>query len=324
MSDLLSNYLLFRVTIITFQICLKHGYFALGFLINSLNFNNVQIGDKTIMGVTESSLAIPSSIIRYLEAGYGDPLIMLHSWPYCADIFFKNFTDLASRFHVIAPDLPGFGRSRNLLGHYSLRGLTASVHEFIKELGVERTNIIGVSMGGTVALMTASKYPEVVKRVIVHAPIYNPDWFWKNPRFSRLRWIRPFLRFSKGRLLVSWYMKSKLHYRKRLGGLDDRFEERDNAKFREIYNTVRNSSSQAIGDIFLELISSSIEDEIRHVQAPVLVLMGDGDVVSEESMIRLCNDILQTAELKIFNNATHDLIVERYHDFNKLATSFFG
>jgi pimeloyl-ACP methyl ester carboxylesterase len=77
---------------------------------------------------------------------------------------------LSRRFTVIAPDLPGHGRSAKPRTDYSIAGYANGLRDLLSVLGVDKVTVIGHSLGGGVALQFAYQYPERVERLCLVAP----------------------------------------------------------------------------------------------------------------------------------------------------------
>ncbi len=111
--------------------------------------------------------------IHYEEAGRGHPVILLHgSGPGATgkSNFSHNIDPLAQTFHVLAPDMPGWGASdpcpAERLDH------PAAVVQFMDALGIERAAVVGNSMGGVTAVRLAAEHPDRVSHLItMGAPI---------------------------------------------------------------------------------------------------------------------------------------------------------
>jgi 3-oxoadipate enol-lactonase len=84
---------------------------------------------------------------------------------------------LEKRFRVIVPDLPGCGHSPPPRDEYTIAGFAAALWSLLDHLRVPRTNIIGFSMGGAVALEMAAQRPAHVPRLglINSLATYRPD-----------------------------------------------------------------------------------------------------------------------------------------------------
>jgi pimeloyl-ACP methyl ester carboxylesterase len=123
--------------------------------------------------------------IRFVEAGSGSPLVFLHDALASHETFTATTRHLAGEiegsptFHVIAPDLPGFGASEKPDPHryaYGWDSFADSVADLIAGIGLGRVNVCGHAMGGGVALALAARHPALVHRlVLVDALVYPTD-----------------------------------------------------------------------------------------------------------------------------------------------------
>jgi len=131
--------------------------------------------------MTTSTVSVPHTIAAggiktsYLEAGSGEPVIMLHgSGPGVSGLanWQHNIHALAQRFHVLAPDIVGFGateRPDDII--YSLRTWTDHVWAFLDAHDIGKTAIVGNSLGGRIALQMATDRPDrITKMVLMGAP----------------------------------------------------------------------------------------------------------------------------------------------------------
>jgi pimeloyl-ACP methyl ester carboxylesterase len=105
----------------------------------------------------------------YRIAGSGPVLLLLHGIAGSADAWIPSMPLLASRFTVIAPDLPGHGSSDKTPGDYSLGALANSVRDLLVGLGHTRATIAGHSLGGGIAMQFAYQYPERCERLVLVA-----------------------------------------------------------------------------------------------------------------------------------------------------------
>lgn len=83
---------------------------------------------------------------------------------------------LASRFHCLAPDLPGFGRS-NELAPLSLDETADFLAEFIEgHVPTGRAHIVGLSYGGSVVFAMLDRCPERIDRAVIDGAAVLPMW----------------------------------------------------------------------------------------------------------------------------------------------------
>ena len=116
--------------------------------------------------------------LHYLEAGAGPPLLLVHGLGSSAtQDWGQLIAPLGRRFHVFAPDLPGFGESERPAGaDYSIPMQVEAVRGFMDGVGLGKARVAGLSMGGWIACRLAGSHPERVERlVVVDAPGMRPD-----------------------------------------------------------------------------------------------------------------------------------------------------
>lgn len=115
--------------------------------------------------------------MRVLEAGAGPALLLVHGFLVSHRSFDDVIDALAPRFHVIAPDLPGFGESEKpspTRYPYGIEAFAESMADLIAAFGVGRASVIGHAMGAAVALTLAAEHPELVTRLVVEDALCYP------------------------------------------------------------------------------------------------------------------------------------------------------
>jgi pimeloyl-ACP methyl ester carboxylesterase len=125
-----------------------------------------------------------------LEAGTGEPLVMLHGLGGTKVSFLPTVAALADRYRTIAVDLPGFGDSGKPFGAaYDPAFFAESVVALLDELGLERTHLLGHSMGGRAALEVAFEHPDRIAGLVLVTP--SLAWLRSRPWARYLRLLRP-------------------------------------------------------------------------------------------------------------------------------------
>jgi pimeloyl-ACP methyl ester carboxylesterase len=129
--------------------------------------------------MTSSDVSARGARIRFVEAGSGAPLVLLHDASATHETFDACFDRLAKSFRVVAPDLPGFGASEKPdpgTYAYGFDAFADSIFDLVAALGLGRVHLLGHAMGGAVALTLAAKHPALVhKLVLVDALVYPTD-----------------------------------------------------------------------------------------------------------------------------------------------------
>jgi pimeloyl-ACP methyl ester carboxylesterase len=119
---------------------------------------------------------------HYLEAGQGEPLILIHSAEFAGRAEFSwrlSMPALASQFHVFAPDMVGFGQTEKIFNFSDRNGFrTRHIRAFMDALGIESAHFMGNSFGGgliqTVAAQDAPAW-NIRSIVSISGGGYAPD-----------------------------------------------------------------------------------------------------------------------------------------------------
>ncbi|MEU1160501.1 alpha/beta hydrolase [Streptomyces sp. NPDC005921] len=105
--------------------------------------------------------------LRYLKAGTGAPLVLLHTVRTQAEHFRLLIPLIAQRYTVYALDLPGMGYSEIVPGaSYDEPAMRTGVERLLTELDLHDVTLVGESMGAVLALTAAAELPERVRRVV--------------------------------------------------------------------------------------------------------------------------------------------------------------
>jgi pimeloyl-ACP methyl ester carboxylesterase len=117
----------------------------------------------------EKSAIVFGAKINYVEAG--DPakptVILLHGLGGNTTNWAFNVPVLAQSYHVIAPDQIGFGKSDRPMIKYRVGTYVDFLDKFMSEIKVDKATLVGNSLGGWIAAMTAIKYPNRVEKLVL-------------------------------------------------------------------------------------------------------------------------------------------------------------
>jgi len=104
--------------------------------------------------------------LYYETHGTGRPLILLHGGLGSGEMFGPIISTLADHHQVIIPDLQGHGRTADIDRPLDVRLMADDIAALIDHLGLDRPDVVGYSLGGGVAMLTAIKYPGKVGRLV--------------------------------------------------------------------------------------------------------------------------------------------------------------
>jgi pimeloyl-ACP methyl ester carboxylesterase len=131
----------------------------------------------------------------YEIRGSGEPVVLLHGAFMAVSGDWNNWiNELAKTRKVIAVDMQGHGRTADIKRDITYENLSDDVAGLLGFLKIERADIMGYSLGGGVAILTAIRHPEKVRKVVViSAPLRRDGWvkeandFWPNFKLEMMK-----------------------------------------------------------------------------------------------------------------------------------------
>jgi pimeloyl-ACP methyl ester carboxylesterase len=121
--------------------------------------------------VQENFIQVDGNKIRYLESGDSkNTLVLVHGLGASAERWNNVIPNFAKHYHVIIPDLIGFGYSDKPLVDYTPDFFSSFLGKFFDTLEIKHPNVIGSSLGGQIAVEYASTNPNNVEKLILVSP----------------------------------------------------------------------------------------------------------------------------------------------------------
>ena len=122
-----------------------------------------------------SAIRLGEDLIHYEVLGRGRPVILLHSWVGSWRYWVPTMQQLQLKYRVYALDLYGYGDSVKNPKKYSLEHQVQLLDDFMSQLGIPKTALIGHGLGAMVVVEYARRFTDRVPRLLlVEAPLYDP------------------------------------------------------------------------------------------------------------------------------------------------------
>ena len=132
----------------------------------------------TPMAVKSGYAPVNGLKLYYEIHGTGEPLVLLHGGVVGIATFGPNLGALSEKRKVIAVELQGHGRTADIDRPLSFEAMADDIAALMKYLAIEKTDVMGYSLGGGVALQIAIRHPELVRKlVVVSAPCKRDGWY---------------------------------------------------------------------------------------------------------------------------------------------------
>jgi pimeloyl-ACP methyl ester carboxylesterase len=274
---------------------------------------------STVAGIAFEPRPIDAGGIEtsYLEAGSGETVLMLHgSGPGVSALanWQHNIPTLAQRFHVLAPDIVGFGtteRPEDIV--YSLRTWTDHVWAFMDARGIEKVRVVGNSLGGRIALQMATDQPDrIAKMVLMGAPGVGMT---PTEGLAALRAYEP-SHDAMRELLRNYFAVDpamitddlvKIRYEASIA--DGAYE-----AYRAMFFDPRHAGTEL----------GITEKEVRAIATPTLLIHGREDKVVPLQVSVTMLGLLPNADLHVFSSCGHWTQIERADEFSAVVSDYLG
>jgi pimeloyl-ACP methyl ester carboxylesterase len=271
-------------------------------------------------------LQTDQGVLRYHEAGSGPPLILLHgSGPGVTGWrnYRGNIGVFAKTHHCYVLEFPGFGVSDAVKGHPVLTA-GSSVIRFMDALGIESAPVIGNSMGGVVGVNLAIKKPDRVSKLVTIGGV-GPNVFSSSPS-EGLRLLQEFTDAPDRDKLVRW-LTAMVYDPKLITEelIDERWEAAINPDAQETAQMMYGSAAFAMQQQFMAASDTPPYWSMMHkVSCPTLLTWGRDDRVSPPDMSMVPMRLIPNAELHIFPNCGHWVMIEAKQAFEGAVLDFLG
>jgi pimeloyl-ACP methyl ester carboxylesterase len=253
----------------------------------------------------------------------GEPvgsLILLHGWIGTSSWMFRHVLPaLGRRYHVIAPDLPGFGRSQTLVDVPSIEGYREFIRQLADELGIDRFHVVGVSVGGTVALDFAHRYPERVTKLVVQGPVWRASDLPRRFRmtYDLLGRIPVITDLIPKTPIKWWFFVRRLDF-----GRDTRHLSDTDKK--QLGRDILRVPNETLLDVGRQLLAIDLTDMARRIVVPTLVMDGGEARMVPASASRELSRTIPGARWRLIREAGHNAAIEQPQEFLKAVVQFLA
>jgi len=259
----------------------------------------------------EKDVTIYGAKIHYAEAGSGPTVILLHglggSWQNWA----FNIAPLAAKYHVIALDQIGFGKSDKPMVNYRIGTYVDFLDQFYKQLKIERASLVGNSMGGWIAAAYTAAHPEKVDRLVLEdAAGYAPP---ANFDYRVLYSLNPSTRDAMKQVA------KLVFYNQALFGTEAAIDQAMTARINAGDGYTIKSLTESIirGEDF-------VDAQVKTIKQPTLIVWGKQDGLTPVSDGERFKRDISNSTLLVIDQCGHIPNVEKAVEFNAAVLKFLG
>jgi pimeloyl-ACP methyl ester carboxylesterase len=244
----------------------------------------------------------------YIEdKGSGFPLVLVHGFLGSSEMwepqinFFKNY------FRVIAPDLPGFGKSKEVKSHNSIQSIANLLLKCLEEKKIDKFYLLGHSMGGMIVQEIAKKSGNKISKLICYStgPRGEMPGRFETVDQSRDNLKKNGLEIMARNIAKTWFVKG------------------ENAKYFDIcINAGKQASIETVDNALIAFKNWNGVDTLKNIKNKTLIVWGDKDKSYNLEQIKTLEKNIPNSSLIVFNNCAHNVHLEEPEKFNNAIKDF--
>lgn len=246
--------------------------------------------------------------LYYTERGVGEPLLFVHGLGSSSRDWAAQVDHFADHYRVLRIDLRGHGHSEKGDGLYSIAQFAREVAVFLRKEDAVRAHVVGLSMGGMVALELAAGAPQLLRSIVVVNSVadmrlhtWHDVWFYLSRRATvQLLGMRRVGQLLAGKLFVKPSQEA----------LRQKF----------IQRWAQNDKQAYLGSVDA-IMRWSVADRLGDIDVPTLLVSSDEDYTPVSAKERIAAQ-MPDAELAVVDDARHALPVEKPAAFNAIVDEF--
>jgi len=254
--------------------------------------------------------------IYYEMEGQGDSVVLVQGLDRDHNGMNSQRKELAKHFQVIAYDARGTGQSDTPQGPYTCRQMADDLYGLLKVLQIEKSHIIGASLGGHVAQEFAIVYPEMTASLILMCTFSKPDHYLQSMgRF----WISAIEKIGHAQLCeeIMHWTYSREYFETEKQKLDSARQ-----KLKEMEGTYNIKGFQWKAEAG---VNADSRDRLDKIKAPTLVMAGELDYfippsLSEQQLVRSING----SKFVLIKGAAHAFFDEKSDEVNREILTFLS
>jgi pimeloyl-ACP methyl ester carboxylesterase len=274
-----------------------------------------------------STTRVGSVDLYYEEHGSGDPLLLVMGLAADSTAWFFQMPDFARRYHTIAFDNRGVGRSSKPRGPYTIHQMADDAAGLLAALEVERAHVVGVSMGGMIAQELALRHPARVRGLVLACTYPEPDADAERQRaFSTGQFGGAVTAAGETRIDVSAIDPFAFFQHMLPLVFNQPFIDRELPKLLQIFGGALQYgfSLEAILGQVEAVMGHRTTDRLHRITAPTLVITGDADLLVSPANSDILARSIPNARLVKVPGGSHGFNFETPEVFNREVLDFLA
>jgi len=251
--------------------------------------------------------------LAYTDTGLGQPVVLLHGYPFNRTLWTEQVGALSNRYRVITPDLRGLGESDATPGAATMNRMAQDVAALLDHLEISRAVIGGLSMGGYVALAFYKQFPSRVRALVLADTRAQADTEeGKQTRFQQADKAR-----AEGMAGIADSMLPKL--------LTPETVSKRPEMVKRVRDMMLKTKPEGAAGALLGMADRDDQTSLlSQITCPALILVGREDPITPVRDSEKMNREIAGSRLMVIENAAHVSNLERTEQFNDELIRFLN
>ena len=241
------------------------------------------------------------------DTGNGTPLVLVHGFLGSSDMWNPQIKFFKDDFRVIAPALPGFGKSTAINSCDSIECMAKAILNLLEKKEIKNFNLLGHSMGGMIVQEIAKIAGEKILKLICYGtgPRGNIPGRFETIDQSREKLKINGLDVTAHRIAKTWFI------------------EEDKSKYFYLCDEASKQTSIEAADKGLVAMKnwSGIEN-LKNIKNETLIVWGDQDKAYNFNQVETLNNNIPNSDLKVIKGCSHNVHLEKPEEFNAVVEEF--
>lgn len=245
--------------------------------------------------------------VNYIDVGEGEIVLLLHGWGANITLYQGIIDTLKQGRRVIAPDMPGFGKTPEPPAPWCVDDYVDFVLKFIASFQIQRLSVVVHSFGGRVFFKMNAKeeLPFTVERaVLIDSAGILPKKTWRQK--ASLRCYKLGRAFMSTKAMHFLYPDAVENMRRKRGSSD------------------YNNATPLMRATLVKVVNEDLEPLIHLVKCPTLLIWGDLDTATPIEDAKRMEELIADAGLVVCEGAGHFSYAEQPAKVNGALKAFFG
>ena len=241
------------------------------------------------------------------DQGNGFPLVLVHGFLGSSEMWNPQKKFLSKHFRVISPALPGFGESHKVKSHDNINKMAQTILECLKEMDIEKFNLLGHSMGGMIVQEMAKISGNKINKLICYATgsIGDIPGRFESMDVSRKRLRKEGIKETVKRVPKKWFVDG------------------DKAKYFYLCENAAKEITEETADNALKAMKNwRGYENLKNIHNETLIIWGDKDISYNFEQVEILNKNIPNSSLIIFKGCSHNAHLEVPEKFNDTLLNF--